>query len=245
MTDSFSRAIWISVLGHGIVVTLIFLRAVVMPVEPFEIKNAIRVDIVGLPEKAAEFPTEPAKPVAKPEVKEVKPVPPTPKPEVKADVPTVPDKTKKKDLSKSQQKAMEKLKAMSALEKIKQDLKREKDAKAETSKVVKGNQVSEGDSPTGMERLDFDRYLSEVRATVAQHNSVPQWLADGGYRTIIRVFIDERGFIVKKVIEGPSGNEVFDAKAIEAVEASSPLPPPPQRLRARAASIGLLFRFPQ
>src|SRR5438105_5892715 len=54
--DNFSRNVMISGLGHVGIVLLIFLRAVTMPSEHVEIRNAIRVDVVGLPQKMETLP---------------------------------------------------------------------------------------------------------------------------------------------------------------------------------------------
>src|SRR4051812_44793235 len=65
--DNFYRNIAISLGLHFFVVLLIFFRAVTMPSEPLELRNAIRVDVVGLPQKMQELPepvTEKPAPVA-------------------------------------------------------------------------------------------------------------------------------------------------------------------------------------
>ena len=74
MTDTLSRNIFISIGLHITVVLLIFVQAVLVPREPLDLRNSIRVDVVGLPEKMTETPKElpVAKPEAKPEPKKPK-----------------------------------------------------------------------------------------------------------------------------------------------------------------------------
>src|SRR5690606_28447060 len=124
------------------------------PAEAIDMREAIRVDIVGLPEKMTEPPKlEPPgqsrpEPVKKAEpVKKVEPAPP---PQPKA--PTVPSpKAKKQDLAKSQKDILAKLnksvKMDNALERIKESMKKDSDAKPGTK--IAGNVVSPGNSLSG------------------------------------------------------------------------------------------------
>jgi TonB family protein len=245
MTERFSRAIWVSMMGHGIVAMLIFLRAVLAPQESITIRSAIRVDVVDLPDKIttppttppAQKPPEPVKEAAKPE--------PVSKPEPKPKAPTVPDtRAKKADLAKNEKQALAKLKALAAIEKMKHEMNSQKSA-AKASPVVKGNQVAAGNSLTGLDRLDYDRYFDELKGKILENWNLPQWLADADLSASVRVLIDERGYVIKKTIKRSSGNDVFDANALEAIDASSPLPAPPQRLRGVLSTTGIIFDFPQ
>lgn len=246
MTDTFSRDLWISVGAHGLIGVLMFFRIFLFPSESIDLRESIRVDIVGLPEKMTEPPKlEPpgeSTPPPQPEVKKTQPVP-TPKPTA----PTVPSPKAKKDLAKSQKDILAKLnksvKMDNALDKIKESLKKDADGKQGTK--IAGNTVSQGNSLTGLQRLDFDRYISDVRTQVYNRWNIPQWLADAGYKAQMRVMIDERGYVIKKVMLRSSGNEVFDGKVHEAIDSSSPFPPPPDRLRGFLSTNGAVFNFPE
>jgi colicin import membrane protein len=238
MTDTFSRSIWVSLMGHGIVAMLLFLKAFVAPQEPIQIRNAIRVDMVGLPDKVVELPKPQDKPAPAPPAA---PVPAKKAESKKTEAPKVDLKKKKKELAKSEKQAMEKLKAMDAIEKMKKELSRSKTG----AKPVKGNQLAKGNSLTGLERIEYDRYFDQLKSKVLEAWNLPQWLANQDLHASVRVLIDERGYIVKKTVERSSGNEVFDSKAMEAVEASSPLPEPPQRLRGILSTSGIIFSFPE
>lgn len=245
MIDTFSRAMWISMMGHGIVAMLLFLRAVILPSQPIEVRSAIRVDVIGLPPKEQVLPDKPAtpeppKPVSKAEEVKAKPVKP---PEAKPKAPTV--DTKKPDLKKSQKSALDKLKALDALNKIKDEVSKEKAAAAPKPTQVAGNKLNAGNALTGLEKLDYDRYFDDIKAKILDHWALPQWLADHDLKASVTVLIDDRGYVTKKMIRRSSGNEVFDAKAIEAIEAASPLPEPPDRLRGLLSTSGITFNFPE
>lgn len=258
--DRFSRNVAISLALHLGVVLLIFFRAVMVPTDTIDLRDSIRVDIVALPKKmdpsvqpgpppaTVETPSK----VQEPEkIKELpKKVETTP---VKTVAPTVakPEATKK-SLEKTQSHAIDKIKAMSALDKIKQDLAKEKaaaaaaKAKAESkTQPVAGNQVNAGNSPTGLERIDYDRYMSELKGKVFEQFNLPPWLQELDLKAQILILIDERGYVIKRTLRVSSGNEIFDAKALEAIDNSSPFPPPPQRLKGLLATSGITFRFPQ
>lgn len=256
MTDTFGRNIAISFGLHIAVVLVIFFQAVLIPREPLELRNAIRVDVVGLPEKIE----KPAELKPKPETPQAEPPPPpkpklppkeaTPEPTMKAPVMPKPSPTAKKvDLEKAQTESLKKLKAMSALDKIKEQLaeekSKEKDKNAKPTQVVKGNAVNEGNSLTGLEKLDFERYFDDLKTKVRGRWNIPEWMADAKLKAAVLVMIDERGYVVKKVFRRSSGNVVFDNSVIAAIESSSPLPPPPKRLQGLLETNGIVLNFPE
>lgn len=244
MSDSFSRNLAISGIGHLVIVLLIFFRAVMAPNEPIQIRNAIRVDVVGLPPKMQTLPENPPAlaPKAPPAPAEL---PKKAEPQVvkKAPVESTVKLTKSTN-DKTVQKALNKLKALEALEKIKQEVGKEKVAKAKPADVVLGNKVNAGNALTGLEKLDYDRYFDEMETKVRSNWNIPQWLADREFSAQVQVLIDERGYVIKKVLRKSSNNEIFDAKVMEAIDASSPLPAPPQRLRGVLSTSGVMLNFP-
>jgi colicin import membrane protein len=248
MTDTFSRNLTISAVGHAVVLALIFVRAVLIPSEPIEIRRAIRVDVVDLPQKMTEEQMKAAPaPPPPPSKTESKPEPAKPEP-VKA-APPKPDtvnlsKAKPKDVAKSQSAALAKLKALAALEKIKHDVSEEKKP-AKPATVVKGNQVAAGNSLTGLDRIEYDKYFDDLEGKIRAQWSIPQWLADGDYKAQVQILVDERGYVTKKIMRRSSGNEVFDAQVMAAIDGSSPLPPPPARLQGLLSTSGIILNFPE
>lgn len=237
MTESLNRNILFSVGGHIAVLLVIFFQAVLIPQEPIDLRRAIRVDVVGLPEKITEQQLKPK--TESPAVEEKKPAAPA-----KPKAPVMP-KSKTKNLHKSQEEALNRIKSMEALDKIKGQLKAEKEKKDESASVVKGNQVNAGNSLTGLEKIAYDRYFDELEEKIRARWSIPQWLADAKLKAQVQVLIDDRGYVIKKLIHKSSGNTVFDDSVIAAVEESSPLPPPPKRLVGVLKTRGIIFNFPE
>lgn len=247
MTDSLSRNIAISVGGHIAAALVIFFQAVLMPGEPLDLRNAIRVDVVGLPEKMKpedKILHPPPKEEAKPEPKKLPPKEAAPEPKMKAPEMPSTTKAKKVDTAKAQKEALNKLKAQSALDDIKKALAQDKE-KQEKTTLVKGNKPIEGTDLEGLPQIEFNRYLKDIEGIIRGRWSIPEWMADAKLRAAVLVMIDERGFVVKKVFRRSSGNVVFDNSVIAAIEASSPLPPPPKRLQGLLGSNGIIFNFPE
>lgn len=249
---TFERNLMYSGVAHATLACFLFIRAVLVPSEPIEIRRAIRVDVVDLPRKMTE--AEMMAPPAPEPVKEL-PKKEEPKPVEKAkEQAKVPDKPKptvkepkKVDLSKSQNKAIDKLKAMSALEKIKNEVSESHKAKAaeKPATTIRGNQVNAGNSLTGLDKIEFDRYFDDLHQKVLANWSIPQWLADAPLKAQVQILVDEKGVITKKTMLKPSGNQIFDGKVMEAIEASSPLPVPPARLVGKLATSGIILNFPE
>jgi colicin import membrane protein len=245
IADQFSRNIVISLGLHLAVAVLIFFRAAMMPSEPIQIRNAIRVDVVGLPQKMKELPEAKAeKPAPAPAAKEL-PKKTDPLPAVKAKpIKEVDHSKKQKDAFKKLQERMNADKEKHALEEIQKAIGKEK-TKAKAAQAVAGNKVNAGNSLEGIDRLDYDKYFDDLKGKVHGAFSIPQWLADANLQAKIQVMIDDRGYVIKKVFKQSSGNDIFDAKVSEAIDSSSPFPPPPSNLRGALASSGVIFNFPQ
>lgn len=247
MSDSLSKPIVVSMSAHLALVIVFFLRAVLVPDEITDLRDAIRVDVVGLPDKAPVMPQdEPPKPSPAPTpalpekqappVKEVKEIAKPKSPVVDL---SKNKKAKEPSPEEIRKKALAKIKAQAALEKIREDV-----AQSEL-RALKGAKVSAGNSPTGVEKIDFDRYMHGVELRVRQHWSLPQWLISGGYKAQVLVQIDEDGTIKSRKVVRGSGNNEFDQRVVETIDQSAPFPPPPERLRDFLAVKGIYFNFPQ
>lgn len=246
MTDSLSRPLCISLAAHFGLLSLFFLKMTFFPAQPIEIKRAIRVDLVGMPDKVVE--PKPAPAVA--EAPKAPPVQETPAPKVEKKVeakkpaPKVAAKKKAdpKKIEKSQESALSRLKALAALEKIKQEAEA---AEVAAEAPVKGNQVSKGNSLTGLEQIEYDRYFDQVEQLLYTHWLLPEWLINAGLRAQALVLVDKTGHVIKKEIIKSSGNPTFDAHVIAAIEKAAPFPAPPARLQGVLADQGFVFNFPE
>lgn len=267
----FSRGVVISALAHSLVALLFIVKFNFFPSdEKFVFERAMRVDMVGLPDKIApqEVSTTPPntspkaepEPVTQPTVAE-KEIPknqlpekvapaqaPAPKKEVKG--PQFSTEKKKKTADTKQ--AIERLKA---LEKLQQEaqadsraraLKAAQEARTEALKniALKGAVISPGTSLTGVQKLQHAAYLEEVERHVKKNWSLPEWLANGKYKARVRIKLNDRGYITSIEFVQKSTNSLFDESIVESLKASSPIPPPPEKFVRVVEVDGLTLGFP-
>ncbi|XGC81004.1 energy transducer TonB [Bdellovibrio bacteriovorus] len=267
--EQLTRGLGISFAVHAVLLSFFVLKAAFFTPEAIDFSQAIRVDMVGLPDKVEPKqlapPTaeearpalpekEPPKPVEKPE-----PVPtPQPKPQPKPEAPKLPPVVKKEDginlekVKAKQQSAIEKLKAMAALEKIKEEVQAERAktppgaGKAETgTQKIKGNVLSPGTSLTGLSKLQHDNYAGTLDQHIKQNWSLPEWLAKRDFKAQARVFIDSRGNILGRKIVKSSGNQSYDEEVLATIDRSAPFPAPPEKFLAIVSVDGILIGFPE
>jgi colicin import membrane protein len=236
----------ISLIVHIVLLAFFTVDAVFFTDEPIAFDQAIRVDMVGLPDKI------PAKAPPAPEAKSPKAE--TPKPEAVAKpeppkpvaIPKVKDpdainlqKTKSKEKA-----ALQKLKQMEALEKIKDEMTNESKKKAAAAiAAYKGNELSAGSELTGINKLQADTYLADVNQHMRQYWSLPEYLKHRNLEASVLVRFDQNGNILSKSIAKSSGNPVYDEVVLAAIEKSSPVPPPPAKFVKISTVQGFLFRF--
>lgn len=236
----------ISLIVHVVLVLFFTVDAVFFTDAPIAFDKAIRVDIVGLPDK---IPTE-APPA--PEAKSPTPVPAKPdstpksepqkqvmKPKVKDPEAVNLEKTKSKEKA-----AMQKLKQMEALEKIKDEMTNESRRKAAAAVATyKGNELSAGTELTGINKLQADNYLADVNRHMREFWSLPEYLKHRNLEASVLVRFDQGGNILSTSIAKTSGNPAFDEIVLAAIGKSSPVPPPPAKFVRISTVQGFLFRF--
>lgn len=255
-TDKLGRYVGISVGLHLAVLAMLTLRAVFYPSEPLVLERAIRVDMVGLPDKQAKLPPAPkpkeAKPESGPQPKtEVKPEAAKPEPS-RPDKVALPDRPKaepdnaKINLDKTKAKQDSALKRLAALRKLEEEAAANK-AKQTASKptLVKGNEISPGSALNGIAKLENDSYLTSIDGHVKQYWDVPNFLANASLSASIVIYLDESGNVVKKRMVKSSGNQIFDQTVINAVEKASPFPTPPKKLVNIFMVDGIHLGFPE
>jgi colicin import membrane protein len=240
---TFERSLMYSGVAHVSLALFLFVRAVIVPSEAIEVRRAIRVDVVDLPRKMTEQDLKPPAPEPMPAPPKEEP---KPKAEPKAKEKPAVKEPKKVDLTKSQNKALDKIKAMAALDRIKNEVGEEKRKKSDKAGLrVAGNQIHAGNALTGLDKIEFDRYFDDLHQKVLSNWSIPQWLADMPLKAQVQILLDEKGFVTKKTLLKSSGNQIFDNKVLAAVEASSPLPAPPARLVGKLSTSGIILNFPE
>lgn len=250
--DSFTPWLIKSLALHLLILALFIIKSFSLPDQNIEIESAIRVDLVALPDKNPSL--EPATPEKKADPP--KSPPPASKPEVKTPVqpePVVIDKkspiknVKKENsleiIKKRQEESLRKMKQEAAAEKIKREMEQER-ATAQRRSLPKGNEVLQGDSLTGTQKIQHDRYFSEIEKKVKQAWHLPGWLNNTDFKAEALVRIDENGFIVFKKIITSSGNETFDGQVLAALESAGQFDPPPSNIRSHLIHKGVVFKFP-
>lgn len=248
----FKRYVQYSVFAHVFVFLFFSVKAAFFTDDPVIFEQAIRVDMVALPDKVmTELP--PAPETAAPEEKtEPKPTPPPPVAQEKVEPKKepLPKKTTDKeainlDKTKNKQKeALAKLKQMEALAEIEQQIEDEKKKKAkEAVKSYKGNVLSAGTALTGVNKLQADNYLGDLYNHVKSNWFLPEYLRKRNLQTTVQIRIDDSGAVLSKNIAKSSGNPVFDDLVLAAIEKSTPLPRPPEKFVKIASVQGFLIRF--
>ncbi len=257
LPGDFKTALIWSVAAHVVFALLLTIRAVFFSGAPLRIENSIRVDIVGLPDKVRALPEEPAEPApASPkqepettksvELEAAKKALPTKPEEAPTAVILKPKKSDPKESRKNQEAALKRLDALARLER---QAKADAAAKAiaaagsragtASAHQIKGNEVSRGNSLTGLTRLDHDRYLDDIEIRIRKMWNPPKFLAKSGLRVRVVLFINSQGLITQHKIVQSSGNSVFDDSADAALESAQPFAPPPDSLESLLAQQGV------
>lgn len=257
LPGDFKTALIWSASAHVVFALLLTVRAVFFSGAPLRIENSIRVDIVGLPDKVRALPETPAEPAAaapKQESEAAKSVEleaakkslPTKPEEAPTAVVLKPKKVDPKDSRKNQEAALKRLDALARLER---QAKADAAAKAiaangnktgaSSAHQIKGNEVSRGNSLTGLTRLDHDRYLDDIEIRIRKMWNPPKFLAKAGLRVRVVLFINSQGIIIEHKIVQSSGNSVFDDSAVAAIENAQPFAPPPESLESLLAQQGV------
>lgn len=253
------RGIGISIAVHALILSFFTLKAVFFTPEPIDFSQAVRVDIVGLPEKVdPKDLLPPAQEEAKPtlpdkETEKTKPQIATPAP-TKIETKTIPKKADEglnlEKVKSKQQSAIEKLKALAALEKIKDEAKNDKKVSGSGksnngAQKIKGNILSAGTALTGLAKLQHETYASDLDRHIKQNWSLPEWLAKRDFKAQARVYIDSNGNILDRKIVKSSGNPAYDEEVLATIDRSSPFPTPPEKFLAIISVDGILIGFPE
>ncbi len=226
-------------------------KVVLFPMERLEHTRAVRVDFVALPDKDPEIGTPGEETPAPETVEKPQAIKPEPKPVVKVEEKPkekLPEKTKKPpektaskvDIKDQQSAALQRLSALSRIKKNKAT-----DASKLEGVTVKGNRVSEGNALTGVEKIEYNRYLSDLDLHIKKNWHLPEWLTDKKLTAAVFLRFDEAGQILEKKLVRSSGNKDFDNEALQAVVSSVPFPAPPENLISYFKSQGIELRFPE
>lgn len=233
------KMIFMSLAFHAAVVLVFTVKMTFFPSDIPKYERAVRVDLVGLPDKR-----NPDKPVVAPKPE----APPAPKEPEKTVEKTETKKSEPKTNTLSQSAALNKLKSLSAIEKLKAMSDKNKDAKAETkpqTETLKGNVISVGTALKGLSKLEFDQYIGSLDAHVKNNWSLPEWMLSQEFKAEVLIKIDRSGQIIERRFTKKSGNSEFDERVMAALEKSNPFPAPPDKFIDLVGIQGITFAFPE
>lgn len=251
----FRRGVAISIGVHVVFFLLLILNLVFSKPSTLDLSQAIRVDMVGLPDKI-DHNQLPEKVQDTPQAEK-----PVDKTEPKHAIEKLPEKVKLPppkpdaivvDLKKSknkQKEALEKLKKLSAIDKIKQEVKSEDlqdKAKQDAHRaIVKGRVISAGTAITGLDKIEVNTYLQALDQQVKQKWALPQWLINKPFKAQVHVKFDGNGKILSRVILKPSGETTYDNYCLQAVDEAAPFPKVPEKFTEKFSVDGVVIGFPE
>lgn len=238
--EIFKRAVGYSIAAHVALFVVFSVRLFLFPSEPIPFERAIRVDIVGLPDKATnQLPlpdeganTEKPKPLNKTKA---------PKEVSKEDNKVVLNKNKLQ-----QQAALKRLEALEKLKSPGEESAPGKNSKNQSNKIsqqIRGNQISSGSALKGIAKMNYESYQEKVHDQVNRHWNLPQWMANARLSARVRIWVDASGNILRKELTRPSAQATFDERVMKAIEAAAPLPMPPNELLGVLEVEGIEIEF--
>lgn len=238
------KMLFMSLAFHASVILVFTVKTTFFPSDIPKYEPAVRVDLVGLPEKRN--PDKPLAPAAPAPVAE--PSKETPKPQEKKVEEKKAEAKPTKNAKNAQADALNKLKAQSALDKLK-NMKDEKPAATPTdakpqADVIKGNAIQPGTALKGLARIEFDQYIGSLDAHIKNNWALPEWMVAQGLQAEVSIKIDKSGHVIERKITKKSGNTEFDNYALSAIEKSNPFPPPPDKFTDLVGIQGITFAFP-
>ncbi len=206
------------------------------------IKEAIRVDVVGMPKFSLQ------------ELKEMELAEQAAKVEEKA--PEVDKNNSDVELKKVGKLDLSNL--LKDISKRKVEVKDVKKPKKDNSKigvrdlkklVMEGNILSKGTALTGDIKAndnltEYESYAAQVAPHVRKFWKLPSYLLEADLKCKVKIYIDETGAVLSKNLISSSGNKEFDERALGAIKLASPLPSPKSDILRNVKLNGIVLAFP-
>lgn len=246
------RFLLLSLAAHLIFFSVIGLFHLVFEGTTESFLPTVQIDMVALPDQVKNPDNDPID-FTKPVKENAKPAPKEPE-TVKDD-----DSMKLAEEKKPPKKDSEK-KAKSALDRLREEVEREKKRKEELADKkkqddlkkfeeqyrapIRGNQVNQGTSSTGVLAKTMNAYAGHIVDKVRSHWGLPPYLNNQGLRAEVRIFIDASGSLLRYQFTHASGNQVFDDYVKAAITRAAPFAPPPQEMARGLRSGGIDLQFP-
>ena len=249
MTESQKKVPYfsLSIVLHAILIVIIFYIGAIKnflgfkdSLEVIHIKRAIQVDVVEMPkvslQELKELPS-----LNVPEVeKKLEPEP------IKEDEPIVVEKVNLLErLQKLAQQKVDKPKRKKRRQEVsKEDLQRTKELK---QLVMSGNKIVQGsfsfeDTTSSGEVLNS--YLSLMIEKIRTQWKLPGYLMDQDLKCRVRIYLNNKGSLLKSELVESSGNQDFDQRAMSAIEKTSPFGSVPKEIQDSLSDGKILLGFP-
>jgi len=253
--DQFNRFVLISLVLHLCLGLVWMVQNFLSPSSPIAYQKAIRVDVIGLPDKIDE-PTSPASAVKKNDSSDQQSENKSPFEEKKnqgnEEKKSVKSEMQDKRSTLTKQKMVKntigtsKLSQLSALEKLEQSVAAEESRNRILKQMIfKGNAIVEGSSLTGIDKIEAEDYVGSVESHLRSFWKLPQWMANSKHRAKALVKWDTRGIPVLIQIIESSGNDEFDNIVMETIQKAVPFPEPPEKFAVLMRRQGVIFGFPE
>ncbi len=263
------NGLWYSLAFHFFIFSIFILQNVFFEGEKIDYESAIRVDIVGLPEKLIPTPKETSNKL--PDKLPEKTPDTIPENQIEKQTEKITDRLPEKKplpdleaikLTKEKQKldtkvnqkkqveAINKIKKLSALDKIKSDLEAEQTKQIGSNQTqkkfqYKGSVLNPGTELTGLNKLQHENYVALLDKKIKENWTLPQWLSNKDLTAQALIKIDENGVVIYNQIFKTSGNTTYDDFVLETIHKSSPFPKPPEKFVALVGVKGILIGFPE
>ncbi len=225
------------------------------------VQSSVRVDVVSMPKltiqelKALQKAGVTAGSAAKAEPEPVAKVEPPPTPDTGNEFIKKDDKAQKKPSFADLMKQYSKNQVAEKPKKVTKKTEASEDTGFDTKTMDKlkglinrGNKVSNGESLVGTgsgENLtELQAYATQVSNLVRPFWKLPSYLVDKELQCRVKIFIDERGKLVRSEIFETSGESEYDSRALKAVQEASPFPAPENLILGRTVRGDILLGFP-
>jgi TonB family protein len=106
--------------------------------------------------------------------------------------------------------------------------------------------AADGDVNGDSAQQEGERYFGLLKAQVQRYYDLPNTLSDQErlrLKAHVHIFIGRAGQLLKVKAESSSGNGLFDEAVITATKRASPFPPPPDALREKLQTQGVVLAF--
>jgi len=114
--------------------------------------------------------------------------------------------------------------------------------------INRGNKVSNGEALVGTGEnanlSELQAYATQVSNVVRSHWKLPSYLVNKELQCRIRLFINERGELIRSEIFESSGESEYDTRALKAVNLASPFPVPKTLISGKTLRGDILLGFP-